>query len=253
MGIPNQPADSFRVTVDGDTDSHPIDFTKSATNKLPVSIRFLGEDTAELHVPDANGYFHGQGKPGQYGKAVLTEILSTASNVEVVPSPGDPIDGYGRVLGTVYARVTQDGILKRINVNQEMVARGAGDMYFIYGKDFDRAVFDQFSAASRAAIVQKKGIYGPDNFLEERPYIFRAKIQGRTVERYCASLTTGLVYAPTQVEKVIPIWDRLWINKETLPEAMQKLKLTYAPGAVPALPALPAPSAPKALAPVGAR
>jgi endonuclease YncB( thermonuclease family) len=211
---------TFKVTTQ-DGVQHPITFARDH-----VPIRELGEDTPELHVPDPQGHMHSQGEPAEWATTVLTGFLSKASRIELEPGLKQPIDKYGRVLGTTYAWVKNgSGAQTRIDVNREMLRVGAADLYVYYGPDFNRKQFADYSTLSKNAITNRLGIYGP-HFLSERPNCYRAEVQEHAHENYLADLSTGLLYPPGhQYEQYVPIWNRVWIRPGDAAAARQKLNL----------------------------
>ncbi|MEK7705291.1 MAG: thermonuclease family protein [Myxococcota bacterium] len=228
--IPSPKAGVFRANIDGFERAVAIaDQQESPPGMLAV--RFIGVDAPETHViaKDKNGedVAYSQGRPGEIAAAELKKLLAQATRVEVHPDAKRPFDTYSRLLGTVFA--TFPGSSERVDVNRWIVEQGLGEMSMYYKPGLDLAWFTDYAQASRAAVENKRGIYGKgEGRCTVRPAEFRHFVQGKmTPMPLVIDMESRTVYRASDADKLgIPAYKRLYVFDNMVERAKEELGLT---------------------------
>jgi endonuclease YncB( thermonuclease family) len=187
--------------VDGDT------LHGQTENGKTIKVRMHGMDAPELHLSTSEGTFSQMPWAGQ-SEQVLLSMIEFGVKGEL-HSYGQ--DKFGRTLGQF--------VFKGLNVNLELVRRGAAVSYAICpaGQCTEAAVQEQrveeFAQACREAQSQGLGIFDPRKPLEEMPFAFRLRIQKRNPDKWVGDLKTRQYVSPEKF-KEIPICDRIFFLSE---------------------------------------
>lgn len=194
-----QPAEYYRSTiasvVDGDTvhlESQVLGTTK---------VRMLSIDT-----PETNYNGESQGEHAEAATAKLVELLPVGTEV-VIEVGEDPLDGYGRLLAHVWTVDTAGD--PEMDINKEMVRLGMAVPYFIWP---NVEHFEGYSQAAEEAITNGRGMWDPNNPIEELPYEFRFNKRGGP-DKYVADYFTRRYVTPEEWEEV-PVQNRLFFFTE---------------------------------------
>jgi endonuclease YncB( thermonuclease family) len=195
--------EAFQITtvIDGDT-VHGLD----AQGKK-IKVRMQGMDAPELHLMTEHGTF-----------AQLPWAVASGHALENLVRLGERIelrvfgkDKYGRTLGQI--------VVRGMNVNLELVRQGAAISYSICpaGHCTEEMVREQqvheFAEACRQAESRGIGVFDPREPLDEMPFEFRLRIQGRKADKFVGSLTTGEYVSPDRYRE-IPVCDRIFFLSE---------------------------------------
>lgn len=178
--------------VDGDT-IHVRPLGGGAT----LSVRMIGMDTPETHLPVPKGRPVGQGYWGEAATRHLEKLLPLGTRVSLEDYG---LDKYGRTLGRVYYRDE--------DVNLTMVKSGWGIPYIICGEETcDKRFFreervDEYLKACQDARDDGRGIFDPGKALHEMPFEFRLRMQKRRPNKYVGDFATRDLFAPSQYRKV---------------------------------------------------
>lgn len=178
---------------DGDTVRIQPDRLRAAS----ISIRVIGIDSAELHLPDGRGHFVSQGYWGEQGFEQMKYFVPVGTHV-VVQSHG--LDKYGRTLGRI--------IRGRSDINLAMVRSGWAYPYIIcQGPECTPEFFKVervalYLKACAEARANGRGVFNPQKPLMELPLEFRMRIQGRKPEKFVGDFVTKALYAPEEYKKV---------------------------------------------------
>lgn len=187
--------------VDGDTLHGQTEDGKT------IKVRMHGMDAPELHLMTGDGTYSQMPWAGQ-SEQVLLSMIEFGVKGEL-HSYGQ--DKYGRTLGQF--------VFKGLNVNLELVRRGAAVSYAICpaGQCTEAAVQEQrieeFAQACREAQAQGLGMFDPRLPLEEMPFAFRLRIQKRNPDKWVGDLKTRQYVSPEKF-KEIPICDRIFFLSE---------------------------------------
>ena len=163
----------------------------------PISIRVIGTDTAELHLPDGRGHFVGQGYWGEQGYEQMKYFAPVGTHVTI---QGHGLDKYGRTLGRI--------IRGRTDINLEMVRSGWAYPYIICSGPtctpgfFRTERVGLYLKACAEARASGRGVFNPQKPLMELPFEFRMRIEGRKPEKFVGDFVTKALYAPAEYKKV---------------------------------------------------
>ena len=206
---PEQPQSEYTVTVSKVTDGDTIKIepailgsnTIRMTNMDTPETYHLGAYDAELidSNPDHSQKYH-----GDLATKALSEMISVGDTVTIKVNVDKPTDDYGRILGQVY-----DG---NTNINLEMVKQGYAVSYFIYPVG-DMNVYHQFQDAVKYAKDQQLGIWQTEHTLMELPFVFRARSQGKGLQRYVGNSDTKEYYLPENYQDV-SVEHRIFFTEE---------------------------------------
>lgn len=175
--------------VDGDT-VHLTDPVLGSTK-----VRMVSMDTPELHY-----YGESQGFHAEAAKRTLQDILPAQTQVHLLLGE-EAFDSYGRLLAVI---VKDD-----LNVNVELVRLGRAVPYFIY-PNFKN--FEAYNEAVKEATRNERGIWNPDQLIEELPYEFRFNKRGGP-DKYVGNYFTKEYVPPEQWEN-IEIANRVFFFEE---------------------------------------
>lgn len=187
--------------VDGDT-VHAIDDEGAG-----IKIRMHGIDAPELHLSTDQGTY-----------AQLPWAADAETLIQSLVRPGargDLIsfgfDKYRRTLGQI--------VVGGVNVNVEMVKRGAAISYAICAagdcseETLRQQNVGEFQAACHSAQTRGLGIFDPRNPLKEMPFEFRLRMQKRKADKFVGNLNTREYVTPERY-KEIPVCDRVFFLTE---------------------------------------
>ncbi len=185
---------------DGDTISvtpPPSYRINEPTKPNKISIRMIGTDTPELHLPDGNGHMVAQMPWGQLATDYINTLIKPGSKV-VIQNYGP--DRYGRTIGRVF-HGKQD-------VNFAMVKSGWAVPYIIcWGELCNKDFFKnehvkEYLTACHVARQNGLGIFNPKNPLTELPMQFRLRIQKRQPDKWMGDVSNLRLYPPGSFDKV---------------------------------------------------
>ncbi|UFJ43042.1 5'-nucleotidase C-terminal domain-containing protein [Brevibacillus humidisoli] len=179
---PPRPDDSYQSTVASVVDGDTVHLTTPVLGTTKV--RMLSIDT-----PETNYNGKSQGYHAEAAKQKLMELLPPGTPVTLEVG-SDPLDDYGRLLAHVHKG--------ELDVNQEMVKQGMAVPYFIW-PNLDH--FEAYSAAAREAIDNGRGMWDPDNPIEELPYEFRFNQRGGP-DKYVGDYYTKQYVTPEKWEQI---------------------------------------------------
>lgn len=205
-GITFDPATVLKIS-DGDTisvtpnttTSRPMPIAKDNESTVPtkISIRMIGTDTPELHLPSGDGHMAAQLPWGQLATDYINTLIRPGNKV-LIQNYG--LDRYGRTIGRVFHG--------KKDVNFEMVKAGWAVPYIICWGDlcnkdfFKNEKVKQYLSACHIAREQGLGIFNPKNPLTELPMLFRLRIQKRQPDKWIGDVTNLKLYDPTYITKV---------------------------------------------------
>ncbi|TJY43907.1 endonuclease [Cohnella pontilimi] len=172
--------------VDGDT----IHLTTPVLGTSKV--RFVNVDTPETYHTPKNALDQNQLDHGLAAKSYLNTLLKPGDAVTLKVGQ-EATDDYGRLLAQIIRK--SDGM----NVNLEMVKKGYAVSYFIWPIDDS---FEAYSQAVKEARDAKLGIWSDTNPLQELPFVFRAREQGKGLLRYVGNYFSKTYVTPDQWSSV---------------------------------------------------
>lgn len=170
-------------------------------------IRMVGMDAPEEHLPTSQGIV-GQGTFGTQSTAYLTKLIPVGTHVSV---DDQGLDKYKRTLGRVFYR--------NKDINLSMVKAGWAVPYIICAGElcdedfFETENVEAYFNACESAVTLGKGIFDPEDPLEEMPFEFRLRMQNRKPDKYVGNYHTWDLYAPDEYEKV-PLCSRIFFLKK---------------------------------------
>ncbi|WP_408008578.1 5'-nucleotidase C-terminal domain-containing protein [Pseudalkalibacillus sp. A8] len=154
-----QPEETYEATVERVVDGDTVrinDPVLGASN-----VRMLSIDT-----PETNYEGQSQGEHAEAATAELQRLLPVGTEITLEVGE-EPLDNYGRLLAHVHKG--------DMDINKEMVRLGRAVPYFIYP---NMEHFEAYSSAAEEAIENGRGMWDPDNPIEELPYEFRFNLRG---------------------------------------------------------------------------
>jgi len=184
------------VTKISDGDTIRIKPLNARSEKALVSVRMIGMDTPEVHLPSDQGPV-GQEPWGEQATEHLKSILPIGSEI-VLEHYGK--DKYGRILGRV--------LYKNRDINLAMVSSGWAVPYVICGDGMCNENFfkehnvTEYLKACEQARSQETGIFDTDNQLDEMPFEFRLRIQKRTPDKYVGDYSSHTLHNPKDYNDV---------------------------------------------------
>ncbi|WP_054971901.1 thermonuclease family protein [Paenibacillus sp. A3] len=186
--------DTFDVTVTHISDGDTFNFSPSLTvdGKSVHIVRMLNIDTPET----------AQTPFGDQATQVLQSLITTGTAVKLELDQVK-VDGYGRLLAHVYRKSDN------LDVNKEMLKRGAAINYYIYP---NMKYFADYGAAAKEASLEGKGIWNPGQPLSKLPYEYRA---AGCMERYVGDSQTKKYYVPKRYNE-IPFENRVFFGYDKL-------------------------------------
>ena len=140
------PLSSFALDVrildvhDGDTLT-----AVGVADSQKYKIRLMGVDT-----PEVDFFQHNQGEGAIQARDALREMLPKGTVVKI--SDDSDVDKHGRVLGRI--------LKHSLDINEEMLRRGWGFIYFI--APFDKRILNEYSDASQEAAESGRGLFAAD-------------------------------------------------------------------------------------------
>lgn len=193
--------------VDGDTIKISSSIMGSDT------IRFVNIDTAETYHLDSydesliqTDLNQNQKYFGELAKKALNQKLQAGMDITVKVNKDHVTDDYGRVLGQVIR--TSDNV----NVNLEMVKEGFASTYFIWPV-LSMEDYNMFQSAVKAAQDAGLGMWNKENPQKELAFEFRARYEGKGLQRYVGNSETKVFYDPQNFAQV-PVDKRIFFSKE---------------------------------------
>jgi 2',3'-cyclic-nucleotide 2'-phosphodiesterase (5'-nucleotidase family) len=140
---------------------------------------------------------------GQAAKAYINTLLKAGDEI-VLKVGEEATDAYGRLLAQVIRK--SDGL----NVNLEMVKQGYAVSYFIWPIGGD---YEFYSQAVKEARTAKRGIWSETNPLQELPFVFRAREQGKGLLRPVGDYYHKTYVTPDKWAEV-PVEARVFFSSE---------------------------------------
>ena len=172
--------------IDGDT-------IKIETEDGIHNVRLTGIDTPETHYMG-----HSQGYWGERASNFLKSRIPVNGLVRV--EIGEEYqDGFGRILGTIYFREE--------NINRVLLKEGLACLYVIY--PFDEQYLVDYVELAKKAFDEGKGMFNPDNPIEDIPYVFRMKVSNRVPTKIVGDYYTKHFFLPRYFSN-IPISRRIF-------------------------------------------
>lgn len=190
-------ASTVASVVDGDTIHLTVPVLGADT------VRFVNIDTPETYHKVVTAADQNQMDHGLAAKAYINTLLKAGDEITLRVGE-EATDDYGRLLAQVIRR--SDGM----NVNVEMVKQGYAVSYFIWpiGNDYET-----YSRAVKDAHDAKRGIWSETNPLQELPFVFRAREQGKGLLRYVGDYYTKTFVSPDKWANV-PVEARVFFASE---------------------------------------
>jgi endonuclease YncB( thermonuclease family) len=190
---------SFPGIVTKESDGDTVRFRRddAPTAEKDWTIRMVGIDAPELHLPVPGSSPVQQAPWGAQSSEYMQRLVPVGTHVELA-SFGK--DDYGRVLG----RIEINGE----DQNLKMVEAGWAIPYVICdGPLCNRNFFknqnvEAYFQACDDARRGEKGIFDSRKPLKEMPFEFRLRMQNRKADKYVGDFDTKDLYAPDQYEKV---------------------------------------------------
>lgn len=193
-----KPAEFYSSQVASVVDGDTVHLTKPVLGATKV--RFVDIDTPETYHTVVTEADRSQKEHGEAAKAYLNSLLKNGDEVEIKVAQ-KPFDDYGRLLAQIIRKQDQ------LNVNLEMVKSGYASTYFIW--PIDEEDYSLYSQAVKEAYDAGLGIWNPDDPLQELPFVFRAREQGKGLTRYVGNHSTKVYVDPTEWESV-PVEERVF-------------------------------------------
>ncbi len=208
----------FTATVtyisDGDTikiepatpSAHP---NPKNPNDPQLTIRMVGMDAPELHVPNPQGKFQGQSPYGEKAKAALVSLIPVGTKV-MIEDHGQ--DVYGRTLARILV-AKQDINLEMVRLGWAMpynICTGTEDCNSTYAQ---RHKIAEYFDACNYSREYGLGMYDPKAPLTELPFEFRMRVQERPQVRFPGSFKNKTYLNPTDYKKV-DICDLIFFQTE---------------------------------------
>jgi micrococcal nuclease len=162
-------------------------------------VRFLGVDT-----PEVDYFGNTQGEVADVARDFVAGLVPPGSNVTVVYDDNGH-DKHNRILGRV--------IYNNVEINREILKEGWGYMYFIY--PFDKGLLANYSADSKFAVDNQRGLFSARYANVLAPYDFRMKSRNLTGTNYVGDIETKTLYFPEDAGK-IPVWRRAFFSDKNI-------------------------------------
>jgi endonuclease YncB( thermonuclease family) len=207
---------SVERVIDGDTVvfkpgtaiTDPNHFELMDASKNP-HVRMVGLDTPETHLSTATGV-HSQGQYGNEATEYLRKLVGGPGSKVTLENFG--FDKYHRVLGRIY-KGNRD-------LHLEMIRSGLAVTYFLCipqeGCDGNFMVENkvrEYITACNEARSEGRGIWNRAEPLEEMPFEFRMRLQGRKPERWTGDAMSRKLYKPSDYKKVSAC-NRIFFNHQ---------------------------------------
>lgn len=168
-------------------------------NGQTARVRLLGTDSPEV---DFN--HHSQGPAAFKARDFLASLAPVGSEVVIVTGPLET-DKHDRILGTI--------LRKGLDVNAEMLKNGWSVFYVI--APYDKSMVRKYSALSKAALEQGRGIFSEAYRNVAVPYQFRMQVKGMEGHNVVGDLESGRLYSPEDVDKV-PVYNRIFFPSDLM-------------------------------------
>ncbi len=224
------------------------------TGDSPVGDALAAHLADKLDRPDAPQAHWAQGAAATAAHKALTDARLKRPNGTTrnlfLRVADERFDNYGRLLAYTapsYEAEELAGMTRadRSTFNLDMVANGWGATLVIYPSIPGELDLPLLQEAARVAVAEARGAWadpkaltGYEYRMVERLALLRQKLdkgqkptatdRNGWVERYCADISTGLLYAPRDYCRVA-VWNRLFIWKKDVRAAVANLNLTPAP------------------------
>ncbi|MEK8127936.1 thermonuclease family protein [Paenibacillus filicis] len=172
---------TFDVTVTHISDGDTFNFSPPVTvdGQSVQIVRLLNIDAPET----------AQAPFGDQATQVLQTMITSGTAVKLEVDQVK-VDIYGRLLAHVYRKSDN------LDVNKEMLKRGAAVNYYIYP---NMKYFAEYGTAAKQASQEGKGIWNPSQPLPKLPYVYRA---AGCMERYVGHAETKKYYVPKRYEEI---------------------------------------------------
>lgn len=177
--------------------------------KKDMTIRLIGMDAPEVHVP-AQGGWVGQGDWGTNATDFLAKIVGKLPMPAMIEDHGT--DKYGRTLGRLF--------VNKSDMDYQMVVGGHAVTYFLCGEGECSENFIQeqkvmpYVVACQEAKRAGRGMWEPAHELSEMPFEFRLRVQNRKPEKFVGDLMSRRYFAPEDYKK-IPVCNRIFFMEES--------------------------------------
>ncbi|WP_257348156.1 5'-nucleotidase C-terminal domain-containing protein [Pseudalkalibacillus decolorationis] len=188
-----EPKETYTSTIESVVDGDTVHLTDPVIGTTKV--RMLSIDT-----PETNYNGQSQGEHAVAAKEELQRLLPPGTEVTIEVGE-EPLDNYGRLLAHIHKG--------DMDVNEEMVRLGRAVPYFIYP---NLEHFESYSAAAKEAVDNGRGMWNPENPIEELPYEFRFNLRGGP-DKYVGDYFTKQYVAPEKWED-IPVENRVFFFEE---------------------------------------
>ncbi|WLD93112.1 5'-nucleotidase C-terminal domain-containing protein [Alkalihalobacillus sp. AL-G] len=187
------PKETYTATIESVVDGDTVHLTDPVIGTTKV--RMLSIDT-----PETNYNGQSQGEHAVAAKEELQRLLPQGTEVTIEVGE-EALDSYGRLLAHIHKG--------DMDVNEEMVRLGRAVPYFIYP---NLEHFESYSSAAKEAIENGRGMWDPDNPIDELPYEFRFNSRGGP-DKFVGDYFTKQYVAPEKWED-IPVKNRVFFFKE---------------------------------------
>lgn len=201
-----------------------------------------GRDAVDVHVEQghaAKAHFEAiaQARLERPGRTPRSLFVRTAD---------ERFDGYGRLLAYVapsYSREERAHMSRRerATFNFDMVAGGWAAPFILFPSIPGELDLPLFREAARSAVAEGRGAWSDERLLLgyeyrtlkrlaelRRDILAGEEISGRRrygwIERYCADMTSGKIYAPQDYVQVAP-YDRIFVWPRDVRRAVAELNL----------------------------
>lgn len=187
---PDKSSWGFDLSSGLDTDWGP-----SAEGRL--TIRMMGMDAPESHLPAPGHGMVGQPPWGDWSTSYLSQLVQSGKNA-ILHNLGR--DKYGRTLGFIFR--------KDHDLNLLMVQAGWAIPYIICeGQSCNQNFWKtqrvrEYLMACDEARLARRGIFDPRKPMKEMPFEFRLRMTGRVPEKYVGDYNTHKLYAPDKYKSV---------------------------------------------------
>jgi endonuclease YncB( thermonuclease family) len=188
-------AATYNATIDRVVDGDTVYLNE--TIKGTYKVRMLSIDT-----PETNYQGEAQEPWGTEAKNYLSQLLPSGTSV-TIETDVEETDAYGRLLAHVHKG--------SLDVNQEMVRQGHAVAYYIWPNMLH---FEEYQQAYLEARQNGRGMWDPDQPIQELPFEFRDRVSGQSQDKYVGDFFTKKYVVPADYQQ-IPIENRVFFFSES--------------------------------------
>lgn len=192
LGLPGlASAATFTGRVASVSDGDTITLERNLPAPLNTrEVRLLSIDAPETFFVD--GVAAGdQVVHGRVSRDALRSLLPRGTQVTIV-TDRIQTDAFGRVLANVYRGT--------LNLNAEMLRRGHAVTYVRWPNSYSR--FTANRTALQEARLAGRGMWSPANPIDELPFEYRLRVNGRTNTRYFGDFSTKTFVRPADYRRI---------------------------------------------------